>query len=242
MKTDEADYSDIRPNEENTAVKSYEHYHYLETRLLDCVRNRDTESAKAFLYDILEYTQNLSGSLEQQRYIAVQIATLISRAAINSGVPAEKVHLLLTDCCGRYLADGDFKDLSGELQEILITFIKMIEIHSSDSSNKYVRKALRIIYKSYARSLTLSFVSKAVGLSSNYFSTLFQQSTGESFSSYVNRIRIEESKRLLLSSEDPIAQIAVSIGFTDQSYFCRVFRRFVGMSPRQYRSTGGNLG
>ncbi len=241
MNTNEADHSAVNTMEGITAVWSYERYHYLETRMVDVVRNRDTESAKAFLNDLSDYLEHLDGSYEQQRYLAVEIATLVSRAVIECGVSAEKVHLYLTDCCGRIFIESDFKSLLEDLQEIIITFIKMIDAHSNDSSNKYVRKALRIMHTSYTQSLTLSIVSKAVGLSANYFSSLFQRSTGESFSGCLNRIRIEESKRMLLSSEDPIAQIAVSIGFTDQSYFCRVFRRFVGMSPGHYRSKGGNL-
>ena len=75
-----------------------------------------------------------------------------------------------------------------------------------------------------------------MGLSANYFSSLFRRVVGESFSDRLNRVRIEEGKRLLLATDDPIAQIAVSIGFSDQSYFCKVFRRYVGVSPGRFRA------
>ena len=49
-------------------------------------------------------------------------------------------------------------------------------------------------------------------------------------------MRIEESRRLLLNTDYSLADIAVAVGFTDQSYFCKVFRNLVGLSPGRFRS------
>ena len=72
-------------------------------------------------------------------------------------------------------------------------------------------------------------------LSPDYFATLFRQTVGESFNAYLMRIRIEESKLLLLSTNDSLTDIAIATGFPDQSYFCKVFKKHIGISPGKYR-------
>jgi AraC-like DNA-binding protein len=72
-------------------------------------------------------------------------------------------------------------------------------------------------------------------LSPSYFSSLFKQVTGVNFAEYVNQNRVEKAKTLVETSELNIAEIAQQVGFSDQSYFCQVFRKFTHMTPTQYR-------
>ena len=79
-------------------------------------------------------------------------------------------------------------------------------------------------------------MAEIVGLSKSYFSTLFHEIVGVSFREHLSRIRVEESKRLLLSSDYSLTDIAVTMGFADQSHYCKIFKRIIGMPPGQYRS------
>ena len=76
-----------------------------------------------------------------------------------------------------------------------------------------------------------------VGLSPSYFSSLFNQVVGVSFREQLCRIRVEESKRLLLLQKDySLVDIALAMGFPDQSYYSKVFKRIVGVTPGKYRT------
>ena len=105
-----------------------------------------------------------------------------------------------------------------------------------DKDNQYVRSAIQYIATGFNRNLTLNEVAQYVKLSPNYFSTLFHDTTGISFSKYLNRVRVEESKRLLLSSDYTLAEIAVAVGFPDQSYFSKVFKKETGITPGMFRN------
>ena len=87
----------------------------------------------------------------------------------------------------------------------------------------------------FSEELTLSRVADEIGLNPSYLSSLFKQVTGESFKEYLNSIRIKEAQHLLSNTSYPIMQIAVSCGFSDQSYFTKVFKKCTGLTPRQYR-------
>ena len=81
---------------------------------------------------------------------------------------------------------------------------------------------------------TLAELASAVGMSRFHFSRLFRESTGESPMGYALRLRIERAKAMLLQSDRRMSEIAVTLGFFDQSHFSRTFRRMTGISPGRY--------
>ena len=105
-----------------------------------------------------------------------------------------------------------------------------------DKGNLYIRRALNCMARDYGSPITLESVAGKVGLSPSYFSALFHNTVGTGFREHLNRIRIEESRRLLLSTDYSLTDIAVAVGFADQSYFCKIFRQIVGITPGRFRS------
>lgn len=105
-----------------------------------------------------------------------------------------------------------------------------------DSGNcDIITKATNFIEANYMKKLTLEDVAGSVYLSTAYFSRLFKQETGQSFSNYLNLVRIEESKKLLKNAGVSISKIAGMVGYEDQSYFSKVFKKMVGVSPIKFR-------
>ena len=223
-----------RYKEQDVSESGYEAFHEKENLLLSRAREGDADGAKALLVDLMGRAL-MDGRADEMRLRAMELTTLLSRVAMDGGANAESVHLL----AGRFLsmmqAEKRFESVCLLVQEALVGFMEAM-YSAQDKGNPYVRKALRCMSRRYFQPLTMASVAAEVGLSANYFSSLFRRVVGESFSDRLNRIRIEESKRLLLATDDPIAQIAVSIGFSDQSYFCKVFRRYVGVSPGRFRA------
>ncbi|OJA04325.1 AraC family transcriptional regulator [Halomonas sp. QHL1] len=74
-----------------------------------------------------------------------------------------------------------------------------------------------------------------LGLSVSHFSHAFKQTTGMTPLMYVAAKRVEAAERYMLCSAHPLSEIALSLGFCDQSHFCRVFRRETGLSPQTWR-------
>lgn len=102
---------------------------------------------------------------------------------------------------------------------------------------KHIDRALAYIQRSYRKDISLSDAAAYCGISPNYFSLLFKQKTGESFTKYLNRLRIEKAKMLLSQTDLYIYEISDSIGYGDLAYFSKIFKQQTGLSPSEWRSS-----
>jgi AraC family transcriptional regulator len=97
------------------------------------------------------------------------------------------------------------------------------------------RRVRQYIEEHLDRPLSLEELAKVAEISPNYFISLFQQSTGMTPHKYVVQQRVEHAKELLVRSKLPLLEIAYRCGFPDQSQFTTTFRRYIGVTPGQYR-------
>lgn len=103
-------------------------------------------------------------------------------------------------------------------------------------SNYQLRRVVEYIKSNLAQENALQELAELVGISPFHFCRSFKQSTGLSPHQYTLQIRIEEAERLLRNTELSIAEIAYRVGFSDQSHFTMMFRRFVGTTPLHWRA------
>jgi two-component system response regulator YesN len=98
-----------------------------------------------------------------------------------------------------------------------------------------IEMALAFIRERYDRPITLTDVSKYVKLNPSYFSKLFKDSTGISFSRYLTRFRMGKAVELMNDPTWRISEIANMVGYENVQYFIRVFKSFTGIPPRMYK-------
>ncbi len=107
--------------------------------------------------------------------------------------------------------------------------------HDAGSKKTLIQKSVIYIQEHYMEDLSLSDISKVVGLSENYFSHLFKKETGKNYVEYLNEIRLKEVMNDLKNSDDKILVIAQRHGFQNLEYFSRFFKRQTGESPAKWR-------
>ena len=100
-----------------------------------------------------------------------------------------------------------------------------------------VKQAIAYLHQNYTRPVSRWEIAKAVGVSEDYLSRIFNHELHISAWGYLNRYRVLQSKHLLLYTAESIGSIARQVGFRDQAYFSRVFHKVVGMSPQGYRDS-----
>jgi two-component system, response regulator YesN len=98
-----------------------------------------------------------------------------------------------------------------------------------------ISEILEYIEEHYDKALELSDISKAFNFNYYYLSYYFNNHCKEGFSEYLNRIRIEKACELLKENKRYVSEISSMIGYSDHSYFCRVFKKITGYTPSSYR-------
>jgi AraC family transcriptional regulator len=98
-----------------------------------------------------------------------------------------------------------------------------------------LKRALEYIEARLAEEITLADMASVTGLTPMYFAAQFRAATGVRPHEYLLRRRVEHAKILLATSDVPVVDIALTVGFQTQSHFTAVFKRFVGMPPGAWR-------
>jgi YesN/AraC family two-component response regulator len=130
-------------------------------------------------------------------------------------------------------------DIAHWLSKIMVRFTDLVFTLKDVKHADVMQKALKYINARYAEEITLDEVAGSVFLSPTYFSKLFSEEMGCRFTAYLNKVRIEKSKLLLKGTDIPLVDVAGLVGYEDQSYFTKVFKRVTGLSPGKYRESGG---
>jgi two-component system response regulator YesN len=140
-----------------------------------------------------------------------------------------------------YINEFLFIDDSNTLRIWLKNRIKFIceEINNIRETrlNSIISNAIDYIHNNYSNDITLENVSKEVSVSPNYFSKLFKDETGSNFIDYLTTLRIEKAKILLSDSNYYNKEICYQVGYSDPNYFSRIFKKIVGVTPTEFKSS-----
>lgn len=207
-----------------------------EKELIVKAKTGNIQDANALLNDLLGYVLFSEGnSLETVKSRAIELCSLLSRTAIEGGAPTDNILKLNNHFLKNIQQIDTMETLCYKLQEIVETFSDSMFRYIPTKNNEIIKKAMVYISQNFHSNITLEDVANHVHLHPSYFSTMFKQSIGSSFKEYINMVRIEESKRLLTNTDFSIIDIAIAIGFEDQSYFSKVFKKYTGLTPKQFR-------
>ena len=102
-----------------------------------------------------------------------------------------------------------------------------------------IRMAKQYVQQHYSQPITLEDVCEVVGFSSSYFSALFKKETGEGFTKYLTRVRMERARELLQQTSLPVSEICARVGYSDLKHFTQNFKKETNLNPGQYRKLYG---
>ena len=126
-----------------------------------------------------------------------------------------------------------------EIKEIFCRTARRLTEENSDMDEKREKTAVEwirdYIDRHYSGSISLTDMSEMVHLNANYFSDIFHRETGKSFNEYLPSVRMEAAKTLLRQTGYKQGEVAAMAGYRDVKHFTRVFKKYVGISPSEYR-------
>lgn len=213
-----------------------------EKDLLKHISIGDKKSAQKILNEILGHIFFSSGmDFEVIKSRTLELVVLLSRAALEGGADNEEVFGLNCHYINQIFSFKTVEEISFWLSKILTRFTDCVFNLANVKHADIIYKAIEYINKNYMSKITLEDVASYVHLSPPYFSKLFKDETRKNFNVYLNNVRIEMGKKLLLDESIPLVDVSILIGFEDQSYFSRVFKKITGVTPGKFRKSRGQV-
>lgn len=205
--------------------------------LLSHIRAGDQAGARRVLNEMLGAMYMTAPKLVVLRARAIELMGYLTRAAVEDSPIMESLIERNHQWMRRLISARDFEKLARVLTEALNDFIEGIYLHGFNRSNTHVSKALDFITQNYTKPLTLNDIAREVGLSSYRLAHVVKAHTGKTVLQIIAHARIQNAQHLLEHSGKSCTEIAYEVGFNDQSYFIKHFRRLTGITPARYRRT-----
>lgn len=208
-----------------------------ERTLLSHIRSGDQEGARRVLNEMLGSMYLSSPKLVVLRARAIEMMGYLTRTAVEDSPVMESLIERNHQWMEQLIRARDFEELSRVLTHALNDFIEGIYLHGFNRSNIHVSHALDFITRNYSKPISLKDVARALGLSPYRLAHVVKAHTGKTVLQLITHTRVQNARQLLENSDKSCTDIAYEVGFNDQSYFIKHFKRLAGATPARYRRT-----
>lgn len=223
------------------AAEQHPHGHNtydLERLLLRMVRRGDTHALKKWLATAPAVRGGVvaNDQLRQRKNLFIVTATLVSRAAVQGGMDVDDA-FTLSDSYIRQCELLPSPERIMKLQyRMLLDYAERVErLRTVGRPTKLALDVANYVQHHLSEAISAERIANALYISRPHLSRKFKEDTGESLTDFVLKEKTEEAKRLIRYSDKPMTAIGAYLGFSSPSHFSRVFRRYAGVSPREYR-------
>ncbi len=210
----------------------------LEEVLTEIVRKGDTAALRGWVNTAPAIRGGvLAGdSLRQLKNTFIVTATLISRSAIRGGMDVEDA-FSLSDAyirqCESLMSQGQIMNLQ---YNMVLEFTEQVQkIRRGKAPSKLQTEVANYVQHHLSETISTEKMAKEFFLSRTYFSTKFKAETGVTLTDFILNEKTEEAKRLLRYSDKPLSAIGAYLGFSSLGHFSRVFKKYSGITPKEYR-------
>lgn len=145
----------------------------------------------------------------------------------------EALRLQITDYI---LKPVDYEEFGACIDNLKIALFQQKSAEETEGGEeRIINKIVRFVQNHLAEEISLSVLAEEFHFSTQYVSQLFKNEIGVNFLTYLTNIRMEKAKKLLLSTDLPIAEVSEQTGYGDYRVFTKVFKKSEGVTPSQYR-------
>lgn len=126
------------------------------------------------------------------------------------------------------------RELNELLDQLVSAGCDALQKQRELEADSVIAQAIHYMRENLDKNVTVTDLAKHVYLSGSYFANLFKKVTGTTLINYMNGLRIEKAKEMLLDDKQ-VQEVAIHLGYEDRSYFTDVFKRHVGMTPTEFK-------
>ena len=210
----------------------------LENALMDLVRKGDVAALKSWLAEIPAVRGGTIApdQLRQLKNTFIVAATLASRAAIRGGMREDDAFTLSDGYIQRVELLNDHSRIVNLQYNMILEFTEQVEkLKRGAHLSKLTADVASYIRRHLSEPISTERMAEELYMSRPYLSARFKKETGETLTDFILREKTEEAKRLLRWSDRSASAVAAYLGFSSHSHFIRVFKKYAGVTPNEWR-------
>jgi two-component system response regulator YesN len=209
-----------------------------EQAMMAKVKVGDQEGArKEFQALMTDIVMSGGGELPIIKTRIIELCTILSRTAVSVGGDLDASSQANGGFFERIFRQTSVEETTAVAFEILEYYLDRVREAQENPGNVNVQQMIDYMRENFRRNLTLEEITDSAFLSVSYGSRLFKKIHRVSIMEYLLQIRMEEAKKLLHNPHYLIDEIAVKTGYGDAGYFTKVFKKYEGVTPTQYRQS-----
>lgn len=223
---------------EDQDTQSIHNSFQLEQVLMDIIRRGDTAALREWIASApaVNGGRLAAEQLRQIKNTFIVTATLASRAAIRGGLDVDDAFSLSDSFIQKCELLNSAEQIINLQYHMVLSFTEKVErIRAGKNPSKLVTDVANYIQHHLSEPITAEDIAKSLYLSRPYLSRKFIEETGESLTDFILKEKTEEAKRLLRYTDRSAAAIGTYLGYSSNGHFARVFKKYAGITPREYR-------
>ena len=227
-----------RVYEEEPAGKQSHNTLSIEEALMGIVRRGDTVALKRWLASApaVQGGTIAGDQLRQMRNLFIVTATLASRAAIRGGMSQDDAFTLSDAYIQRVELLSSHSSILNLQYNMLLEFTEQVEkLRRGGHATKLSLDVANYVRHHLSEQISVEKMAEEFFISRPYLSAKFRQETGQTLTDFILNEKTEEAKRLLRYSDKSLSAVSEYLGFSSNGHFSRVFKRYSGMTPGEYR-------
>ena len=177
----------------------------------------------------------MSDTLQDEIAGALGLRMLTRHAALKAGMTPAAIDAISQMYAQKMHRTVDKEELKKLCEEYIAAFCAAIRTTQKSNYSLYVKRAIQYIEIHLSQPIEAETLSKLSNISRRHFVQLFSKETGKTVNQYVMQVRCERAAELLRNSTLQIQEISRYVGYEDQSYFTRIFKDIMSVTPQQYR-------
>lgn len=211
----------------------------VESGIMEAVRQKNKVMVSQITSDIFSNINKCGVNPKQFKDVISHI--LLNQANnVSKFIDSEDYNSLISEIKLNSYRCEECSELWHFTNVIICRIIDISNEKLNDKKGILINRCKKYIDENYMEDISLETVSQKFYFNPSYFSNLFKTHMGLGFSEYLLMVRIQNAKKLLKASVESMAAVANMVGFKDPTYFNRVFKKEVGISPLKYRQMNEN--
>lgn len=185
----------------------------------------------------MSFEQRASDPLRNAKNYCIICNTLLRKAAEQGGVHPVYIDEMSSVFARRIENIFTVEASQRMIAEMMRSYCRLVRKRASESYSPLIQKAILYIDADISRDLSLHSLAEQLNISDGYLSTIFRKETGRTLTEFVNEKRVRTGAHLLRTTRMQIQTVAQYCGIPDVNYFSKVFKKFIGKSPKEYRAS-----